>query len=47
MATWALFSPICRSGAPAFFMPLALGALEAGLVGEMLHDGGERGGEAI
>ena len=28
-------SPICRSGAPAFFMPLALDVLEAGVLGVM------------
>ena len=40
-------SPICRSGAPAFFMPLALDVLEAGVLGGMLRGGGQGGGEGI
>ena len=39
--------PNCRSVAPAFFMPLALGVLEAGVLGVMLRGGGQGGGEAI
>ena len=47
MATWSLFSPICRRGGTSLLMRLALDALEAGLVGIKLHGGGQGGGEAI
>ena len=39
--------PNCRSVAPAFFMPLALDVLEAGVLGGMLRGGGQGGGEGI
>ena len=39
--------PICRRGGTSLLMRLALDALEAGLVGIMLHGGGQGGGEAI
>ena len=39
--------PICRRGGTSLLMRLALDALEAGLVGDMLHSGGQGGGEVI